>query len=158
MAEDNGNTEKEKSGFDFKIIIAGLLIFLIAMGASYFLMKSLMAPLLPKTEEKTEETTAVSGGLVSAGVFTTNIGASAGNRYLKVEVSLEVSDEKNAEAETSKEYMPIVRDTIITILSSKSVEDLDDRNAVKEDIKIGLNKKLGKDFIKNVYFTDFILQ
>lgn len=157
MADDN-NEAKEKSGFDFKILIAGLLIFLIAMGASYFLMKSLMAPLLPKTEENTKETTALSGGLVSAGVFTTNIGGSAGNRYLKVEVSLEVSDAKNAEAETSKAYMPIARDTIITILSSKSVEDMNDRNALKEKIKTALNKKLGKDFIKNVYFTDFIMQ
>lgn len=157
MADEN-NEVKEKSGFDFKIIIAGLLIFLIAMGASYFLMKSLIAPLMPKTEETAQEEKHEGGGLVSAGVFTTNIGGSAGNRYLKVEVSLQVSDEKNAESEAAGEYMPIVRDTVITILSAKTVEDFDDREALKEEIKVGLNKKLGKDFIKNVYFTDFIMQ
>lgn len=157
MAEENSTEVKEKSGFDFKIIIIGLLIFLAAMGASYLLMKSLMAPLLPKTEETSKEVT-VSGGLVSAGVFTTNVGSAAGNRYLKVEVTLEVSDKKSAEAEETKTYMPIVRDSIFTLLSSKQVEDLEDRQALKEEMKKDLNKKLGKGFIKNVYFTDFIVQ
>ncbi len=78
---------------------------------------------------------------------------------MKVEVSLEVSDKKEAEAETAKEYMPIIRDSIITILTSKTVADLDDqRLRCKEEIKTDLNKKLGKGFIKSVYFTNFIMQ
>lgn len=157
MAEDNSTETKEKSGLDFKIILIGLLIFLIAMGASYLLMKSLMAPLMPKTEEEVKEVT-ISGGLVSAGEFTTNVNDSAGNRYLKVEVTLEVSNKDSAEAEAAKEYMPIVRDSIITILKSKTVADLDDQAALKEEIKNDVNKKMGKGFIKSVYFTNFIMQ
>lgn len=155
MAEEKSTEVKEKSGLDFKIILIGLLIFLVAMGASYLLMKSLMAPLMPKTEESVKEVT-ISGGLISVGEFTTNVGDSAGNRYLKVEVSLEVGDKKNAE--TMKEYLPIIRDSILTILSSKTVADLDDRQALKAEIKSDLNKKLGKGFIKNVYFTNYIMQ
>ena len=157
MAEENGTEINQKSGLDFKIILIGLLIFLVAMGASYLLMKSLMAPLMPKTEETAQEVL-LSGGLVSAGELTTNVSDVAGNRYLKVEVSLEVSDKKSAEAETIKEYMPIIRDSILTILHSKTVADLDDREALKEEIKTDLNKKLGKGFIKSVYFTNFIMQ
>ncbi len=157
MAEENSTEVKEKSGLDFKIILIGLLIFLVAMGASYFLMKSLMAPLLPKTEEEVKEVT-ISGGLVSAGEFTTNIRDPAGDRYLKVEVSLEVSDKTMAEAESIKEVMPIIRDSILTILHSKTVADLDDRKALKEEIKTDLNKELGKGFIKSVYITNFIMQ
>ena len=157
MAEENSPEIKQKSGLDFKIILIGLLIFLVAMGASYLLMKSLMAPLMPQTEKDVKEVT-ISGSLVSAGEFTTNVGDSAGNRYLKVEVSLEVNDKKLAEAETAKGYMPIVRDSIITILKSKTVADLDDQDALKEEIKADLNKKMGKGFVKNVYFTNFIMQ
>lgn len=157
MAEENSTEIKQKSGLDFKIILIGLLIFLVAMGASYLLMKSLMAPLMPQTEEDVKEVT-ISGSLVSAGEFTTNVSDSAGNRYLKVEVSLELNDKKLAEADTAKGYMPIVRDSIITILKSKTVADLDDQAALKEEIKTDLNKKMGKGFIKNVYFTNFIMQ
>ncbi len=65
--------QRKSLGLDFKIILIGLLIFLVAMGASYLLMKSLMAPLMPKTEEAARKSVSISGGLVSAGEFTTNI-------------------------------------------------------------------------------------
>lgn len=155
MAEENSTEVKAKYGLDFKIILIGLLIFLVAMGASYFLMKSLMAPLMPKTEEAAKEVT-INGGLVSAGEFTTNVNDPAGNRYLKVEVSLELSDKKSVDS--IADYMPIIRDCILTILSSKTVVDLNDREALKDEIKVDLNKKLGKGFVSSVYFTNFIMQ
>lgn len=155
MAEENTPEVKQKSGFDFKIIIAGLIIFLIAMGASYYLMKSLMAPLLPKEETAKE---VVTGNLVEVGEFTTNIGDITGSRFVKVEVYVEVTGKKGQE--TIQEFMPIIKDSILTILSSKTVADLDVRNRdnLKKEIKDDLNAKLGKNTIKNVYFTNFIMQ
>jgi flagellar FliL protein len=122
-------------------------------------MKSLMAPLMPKVETASK-TNVENGTLVAVPEFTTNISDSAGNRYLKVEVSVELGDKKNAEAEKVKTFMPIVRDSILTILSSKTVADLDVRNRsnIKQEIQNDLNNKLGKDFIKNIYFTNFIMQ
>ena len=160
MAEDTSTTEvKPKLGLDIKIIVVGLLIFLVAMGASYFLMKSLMAPLMPKVET-TSQVNLESSTLVAVPEFTTNISDVAGNRYLKVEVSVELGDKKNAETEKLKTFMPIVRDSILTILTSKTVADLDVRNRgnIKQEIQNDLNAKLGKDYIKNIYFTNFIMQ
>lgn len=158
MAEDTSTTEvKPKLGLDIKIIVVGLLIFLVAMGASYFLMKSLMAPLMPKVE--TASTASLeTATLVAVPEFTTNISDVAGNRYLKVEVSVELGDKKNAES--VKTFMPIIRDSILSILTSKTVADLDVRNRanIKQEIQNDLNKKLGKDYIKNIYFTNFIMQ
>lgn len=157
MAEEKTVEETSKSGLNFKIIIAGLVIFLIAMGASYFLMKSLMDPLLPKEEnEKTKEV--VTGNLIEVGEFTTNIGDIAGTRFVKVEIFLEVAGKKGNE--DIDEFMPIIKDSILSILSSKSVADLEVRNRerLKQEIKQDLNTKLGKDSIKNVYFTSFIMQ
>jgi len=46
LADESNNEVKEKSVFDIKIIFIGFLLFVIAMGSSYFLMKSLIAPLM----------------------------------------------------------------------------------------------------------------
>lgn len=157
MTEENNSEVKQKIGLDLKIVLIGLVIFLVAMGASYFLMKSLMAPLLPQKEEESNPAV-VSGGLVSVGEITTNITDVAGNRYLKVEVTIEVKDKKSSE--TVAEFMPIIRDKIISILSSKTAADLDpaNRDNLKEEIKSELNQKLGKGCIQSIYFTNFIMQ
>lgn len=155
--KEKDNTEvKNKSGFDFKIILVGLLIFLVAMGASYFLMRSLMSPLMPKQEKEVKAI--ATGDLVSAGEFTTNINDVAGTRYLKVEVFIEVSD-KEVE-DSMDQYKPIIKDSILTILSSQTVADLDvrNRNNLKAEIKKDLNTKIGANAISNVYFTNFIMQ
>lgn len=147
---------KPKSGLDFKIILVGLVIFLVAMGASYFLMRSLMSPLLPKEDKKAE--TIETGDLVSAGEFTTNINDIAGTRYLKVEVYVEVSDKKVKDS--IDQYMPVIKDSILSILASQTVADLDVRNRdnLKTEIKKDLNNKIGSNVISNVYFTNFIMQ
>ena len=50
MADEKVAEVKEKIGFDFRIILVGLLLFLVAMGASYLVMRSLIAPLILKAK------------------------------------------------------------------------------------------------------------
>jgi len=157
LAEEKNTevVEKEKSSFDFKIVIIGLAVFLITIGASYFMLRSLIAPLIPQKEEAAETMT---GNLVSAGEFTTNINDEGGTRFLKVEVYVEVEDEKVVEEITT--FMPVIKDTILSTLSSKSVADLDVSNqkTIKTEMKKKINAKLGSEVVKNVYFTTFIMQ
>jgi len=157
LAEEKTEAAKGKLGFDIKIILIGLVIFLAAMGSTYFIMKSVMAPLMPKEEEKSAEEV-VSGGIIDVGEFTTNISDVAGNRYLRMEVSIEISDKK--QEEKAKEFMPVIRDSVLSIIAAKTVADLDRRNwyNLKEEIKNDLNAKLGKNYVKNVYFNNFIMQ
>jgi flagellar FliL protein len=56
--------------------------------------------------------------------------------------------------------MPVVKDSILSILASQSMADLDvrNRNNLKNAIKKDINSKIGGDLVKNVYFTDFIMQ
>ena len=51
------------------------------------------------------------------GEFITNVSDVGGNRYLKVEVSIEISDKKKQESVA--EFLPVIRDSILNILSSK---------------------------------------
>lgn len=158
MADEKNAEVKEKSGFDFKIVLVGLLIFLVAMGASYFMLKSLMAPFMPE-EQKKETKEKGTGTIVSVGEFTTNLNDPTGSRFVKVEIYVELAGEKKKEEEL-KEYMPIMKDTILGILSSKTAADLDVRyrEELKQEIKTKLNKKLGSEMVKDVYFTSFIMQ
>ncbi|MEN6348079.1 MAG: flagellar basal body-associated protein FliL [Syntrophomonas sp.] len=160
-AEEKNTEEKPKSkleiNVDIKLILIGLVIFLVAMGGSYFLMKSLMAPLMPKEESTSNELT---GNLVEVGEFTTNVNDVNGQRFVKVKVTVEVSSEDEKAQEEVTKYMPVIKDSILTIISSKTVADLDVRNRenLKSEIKKDLNSKISGDLIRNIYFTDFIMQ
>lgn len=158
MVEENTPEVVEKSSIDFKIILIGLVLFIVAMGFSFFLMRSMMAPFLP--EKETEKQMESRGNLVSVGEFTTNINDVAGTRFLKVEVFVEVSEENKKAAAEIESYMPIIKDSVLTILSSKTAADLDtnNREKIKLEIKKDLNRKIGSEVILNVYFTSFIMQ
>lgn len=158
MVDENTQEAVEKSSIDFKIILIGLVLFIVAMGFSFFLMRSMMAPFLP--EKETEKQMESRGNLVSVGEFTTNINDVAGTRFLKVEVFVEVSEENKKAAAEIESYMPIIKDSVLTILSSKTAADLDtnNREKIKLEIKKDLNRKIGSEVILNVYFTSFIMQ
>jgi len=92
-------------------------------------------------------------------LFTVNLLSESGRRYLKVEMNLELEGEELAlELETKK---PVLRDIIIRILSSKSLEEISTakgKDTLKEQIVSELNTRVKDGKIKNVYFVDFVVQ
>jgi flagellar FliL protein len=89
-----------------------------------------------------------------------NLGGIDSNRYLRIQISLGV-DSEDAQKMIS-EKMVIIRDKTISFLSTKTVEDIDTEGGLSKlrlEIKDLLNKLLGSgDIIKQVYFSDFIVQ
>ena len=82
-----------------------------------------------------------------------------GLRHLRATISLGVSPAKAAEQLQSQN--PRLRDAIIRILTAKAVEKLDDpedREFIKDEIRFTLNRLLKQGEILEVYFTDFIVQ
>ena len=158
MAEEKSTEVKEKTGFDFRIILVGLLLFMIAMGASYFVMRSLIAPLVPESNKSAEQL--LSGNLIEVGEFTTNVNTTGAAGFLKVTVTVEVSADDKKAQQTISNCMPIIKDSILGVLAAQSVADLDvhNRNNLKAVIQEEINSKIGGDLIQNVYFTDFIMQ
>lgn len=159
MADEKGTEVKEKTGFDFRILLVGLVLFLVAMGASYLVMRSLIAPLVPESNKK-EQVELVSGNLIEIGDFTTNINSTGGTRFLKVSVTVEVSTEDKKAVEKLTNLMPIIKDSVLGVLAKQSVADLDPRNHgdLKDAIRQDINAKVGGNLVTNVYFTDFIMQ
>lgn len=92
-------------------------------------------------------------------IFTVNLLSESGRRYLKVEMNLELEGEElSPELEQKK---PVFRDIIIRILSSKSLEEISTskgKEKLKEQIVSELNTRLKDGKVKNVYFTDFVVQ
>jgi len=80
-------------------------------------------------------------------------------RYLKVKVELEMVNPaiKN---EIEGRLAPI-RDSILILLSAKTLQDVQDvqgKNALKDEILSAISKNLPPGKIVKVYFTDFVVQ
>ncbi|MBF0487847.1 MAG: flagellar basal body-associated FliL family protein [Nitrospirae bacterium] len=81
------------------------------------------------------------------------------SRFMKISLQLEVGDKKHEEL--IKEKMPLLRDAIIMLLTSKSFEAIsgsDGKMQLKDEVLARLNQALGKEIILNVYFTELMVQ
>ena len=80
-------------------------------------------------------------------------------RYLKVTLQLELSDATQQATVTEK--MPNIRDSVITLLSSKSAEAVsgpEGKLQLKDELLLRTNQAVGKDIFKNLFFTEFVMQ
>lgn len=119
-------------------------------------------PAEAKTAEnkvKKEQVKDTLGTLMPLDTFIVNLKEESGKRYLKVTLELELSDKK-VEEETRKR-MPLIRDNILVLLSSKSFEDVNTvkgKYRLKDEIVARLGSLLGNGKIKQAYFTEFVVQ
>jgi flagellar FliL protein len=80
-------------------------------------------------------------------------------RHLKVSIQMELLDE-NDEIKI-KERNPKLRDIIIMLLSSKTIDSVsspEGKFQLKDEILLRANQAMEKEMFKNVYFTDFVMQ
>jgi len=91
--------------------------------------------------------------------FIVNLLSESGSRYLKTKVDLELSAETLTPEIDKKK--PLIRDIIVSTLSSKTYEEVSTqkgKNRLKDEIVDRLNEVLADGHIKNIYFTDFVVQ
>jgi len=165
---------KKKSGNMLLVIIIGVLVLILIIGAVVaFLMMGSEEPASNGAAPAAKEASAApaeDSGMADASMtevglmypldgFTVNLLSESGRRYLKVEMNLEINGEElSPELDTKK---PIFRDIIIRILSSKSLEEISTikgKEKLKEQIVNELNMHLKDGKVKNIYFTDFVVQ
>lgn len=90
--------------------------------------------------------------------FTVNLLSESGRRYLKIEMNLEIDKRLAIELDEKK---LVLRDIIIRVLSSKSLEEISTakgKEILKEQIATELNMRVKNGKVKNVYFVDFVVQ
>lgn len=145
------------------LLITGLIIG--GGGAAAFLVLKNM-----KSDDKNESSEKKSasadkgkdmqlGPILQLDPFIVNLAGAGGRNYLKLEISLEL-DKVELETEI-KNKMPRIKDTVLLLLSSKSFADIqhaDGKLMLKNEIITLLNKFLASGTVKNLYFTNFVVQ
>ncbi len=166
--------EKKSKGNTVLIIIIVLLVVLLVGGgaAAFFLLggshdESTVANADTshqdvKTEKKkTKRSTdhLVIGPMYPMAQFVVNLLSESGNRFLKVSIDLELSDAKLQPEMDHKKSL--IRDIIIRTFSSKTFEEistLKGKDKLKEEVLDKINENLSDGQVKNIYFTDFVVQ
>jgi len=171
MAEEKENqeTQEEKKEGGSKllliVIIVLLLILLIVGGlVAYFLLKGDETQDQPQEPQKIEKKKKVEnmteiGPIYPLDQFIVNLVSNNSSRYLKCKIDLEL-DSPELQQEVDKK-LPAIRDLIIRILSSKTVEEIQTakgKEKLKEEIKRKINEILTTGEIRHVYFTEFVIQ
>jgi len=155
--------EGKKSGKKWIILI--LLVVLLAGGAGGGYWWKFMRQSDESTEggnvvkKKKKEEAPV---FVAFDVFTVNL-QGEDNPLLQVAITVQMADEEDASK--LKQYLPIVRSRLITLLTSKRASELLTPEG-KNDLAKAIADEIGQPFfqgdyplqIRNVLFTSFIVQ
>ena len=179
MAKDDKKKDKKndkeskeaKSGGVNKILlmIIGLLLgIIVAGGAAFFFMFSApsdeeIAKEIEKDQEAQQEVVQPSeediGVVVELKPFIVNLEDPKARHFLKATIALEVKDD-DAKAAVEK-YKIKIRNDILLLLSSKTLEDvitIEGKVRLKDEIMSRISRIIGAGRLKNVYFTQFVVQ
>lgn len=98
------------------------------------------------------------GPKVTLDEFLVNLAGQDGH-YLKTTIALGLK--KGLTEESIKDDVPPIRDSILTVLSGKRLEDISSpaaREKLKSEIRDQVNRALGGEKVVKVYFTEFMTQ
>lgn len=157
--QEEGSAKKpKKNKLKLVIILVAVLVLLAGGGAgAYFAFSGAGGDEAEQAAAKGGVIEEGQGTLMAIDPFVVNL--SAPGRYLKVTIHFELTDpafEKTLEAKN-----PVLRDAVITLLSSKSTEAVagpEGKNQLKDEIIYRVNQAVGEKAVKNLYFTEFVMQ
>ncbi|RAX55259.1 flagellar basal body protein FliL [Helicobacter sp. 16-1353] len=167
MAEE----QKNKKSKVVLIIIIALIIIAILLGVAFYFMTKQNTTNTPETTPTSQDmsigtdVTQTNANYIRIGPiyqldqFIVNLLTQSGRRYLKTTIGLEMTMPELQNELNSKRAA--IRDTIVEILSSKSLEEVSTtrgKEKLKEEIVQRLNEFLVDGKIRNVFFIDFVIQ
>jgi flagellar FliL protein len=176
MAEANNEVKVEKGSSPItKIILFGIPAFIVQLILVYFVTANILMNKVSssagsghETEVATQDTSKHEGGaegeatgqfLYTIDEFVVNPANSYGRQLLLTSIAIDIASEEAKTKLTSKDL--IIKDMIISVLSSKSVKDLSNleiRDSLKTEIGLKIEGFLPEVKINKVYFSKFILQ
>ena len=99
------------------------------------------------------------GAIFSLDAFIVNIGDGDRDRYLKLKADLELT--KDTVAEEIERRLPQIRDLIISLLGSKSFDDvrsIEGKDLLREEMLRRINALLVTGKARSIFFTEFVVQ
>ena len=154
-----GTQAGKKAGKGFNKLLLLIPVIVVALAAGGYFAYTLLSPAKGKAgvagvSAESEKKKVV---LFSLDPFVVNL--SEPGRYLKVTMQFEITGGQAPEFITEK--VPILRDLIITLISSQPYEyasSPEGKTQLKDEILLRTNQIFGKEVFRNLYFTDFVMQ
>jgi flagellar FliL protein len=102
------------------------------------------------------------GATITLEPFLVNLADKESSRYLKTSIRILVSDAETAKTVNGSDiFMPRMRDTILSILSTKMASDIvnnEGKQKLKKEIIDKVNEFIPGKSATDVFFTDFVVQ
>ena len=147
------------------ILIGVFLLIVVAMGGGFFMMWNKMSSMNVQNSEdaeiamETEEEVETMGPTKKLETFIVNLADKGGTRYLRVSMDLELENEEAVKVVEKR--LPKIRDAILMILPTKKYEDIDTvegKSVLRNEILTKINELMKPEKIRNIYFTEFVVQ
>ena len=147
---------KEKSGKGLMVVlfILGLIVLGVStFGGVYLFMKT--------NKTVSAQPVVVEKAYVDLDEFTVNLADTDGKRYFKGELSLGYDKSNKKIAEEITNNTVVIRDIIIFYFKGQKAEfinDINNKDKIKEDLMEAINKELQKGKITDVRFKNMLVQ
>ncbi|MCK9279927.1 MAG: flagellar basal body-associated FliL family protein [Melioribacteraceae bacterium] len=175
LPEGKGTETTSGKGFNIKIVLFGLPLFIIQLIAVYFITANVLIPKMQGTSTEVQaDSTHIEAaqdehsetGNEEMGKFVyviddliINPAGTDGKRFLLSSIGFDIKTEQNQQELKAKEIL--VKDAIISILSSKNVLQLGNslyRDTLKLEISGKVSELLPAVSLNTIYFSKYILQ
>jgi len=140
-----------------KLIVLASTVILLGVGGFFGWKWYAGRKVASETTQKPEEMTIV----YPLKSFIVNLAdkKGVGKRYLKLTLEVEVAGEEQRALVNHK--IPQLRDTILLMLSSRTIAEITSMEAkleLKQVLLARMNSAIGKNVIQRLYFTEFVVQ
>jgi flagellar FliL protein len=154
-------------------VVIGVVVATLSVGGVvYYLAHTGRLPALGGATQKTEGVTPAATHAMVLEPLLVNLADGAGSSYLRVALTLrvaDVADKKSAKPNDQKgkddkgmdDVVPAVRDTVLTVLGRQTADGLlatDGKEHLKTELKTALAEHNADLKVKDVFFTDFLVQ
>jgi flagellar protein FliL len=168
MAEENTEEQVPKKSKTPLIIAIAVVVNLIIVGVVMFSKNGKKAPKGEgESEGSAEEESGdeekghekIPGPVMAMDNFIVNVRSDEGGKYLKASIVVELKKEIYKEA--FEKWEKLLRNEILIYLgglNAKDTESVKQKRGMESKIKDILNKRIGKEMITGVYFTEFVTQ
>ena len=147
-------------------VIAVAVLFSAAVGGGFYMvwnklaeLDALVRPEEEEVEEETDDGLATIGAMFPLDTFIVNLADEERKPYLRVTMQIELKEGEPVEILENR--LVQVRDIILMILPTKRFQEIrsvDGKTMLRQEIMTRLNGLLKKEIIKNIYFTEFVVQ
>ena len=166
-------TAKIPIAFLLIAVVVGVVIATLGVGgAVYYLAHTGRLPMQQRAAGQKAEVVAVTTHPMVLEPLLVNLSDADGSSYLRMAMTLRVADpvdkksaaakdEKGKDAKGADDTGAAVRDTVLTVLGRQTAEGLlaaDGKEHLKAELKTALSEHNADLKVKDIFFTDFLVQ